>query len=1459
MNAKTIRNNQRTLRSTALAGAIVTALTVGVAGTAAADGLWAFGPGGQVMSLDLYMQQILNAQLQSANVSGSPTTSQIGYQGPADSVPLTVADNAILGAASGNDVVNTISLGALDSDAGNAGLAILSGQVDTGNIVSATTAATAIGLDITDYTAGNATVTDNAIAATTLVNDAGNVISGDLNTDAFNGSVAGTLTTHYDPVGGASAASDGGVIIGNAQLVGGADANASVVASDIALVNDMTAAGSASAAPVTVVGNAATAASTLNRANNSFAAGAGGAVSYAGSVAVSNGQATLASTNVASVTATDVGAELADTTFQGALSVSDNTISASAKGNEAAATDGSGNLVRGNSIAFAEGVDVTGLSGEADIDLVFGASTTDATVAADLALVNSQGNQDGDISGTITAARIGGSVQALDGGTLTATGNHADASASGNSAINLVSADSANFAAGVGVGNQQTNDATNITANATAVTLGVEATGPVQSIGDATVGDSAITASASGSSAQTRIDVAGANLTATTANAAGGTAYTSGFTQVLTVPAGMMASNQQANYGAGSSISAEVDTGLIGATFVAGLDQGSASVQGNAITASASGNSAGTGIATSGSNGELTAMVISAQYDASDVSASLEQTNGFVGVITGDGALSNVSLTVGDNRQGASATANQASNSLSTDFDGTLTTQGGSGAGSGSGGSNSGDAGLIVSNSQIIDGASVEATVNASAMGVHQGDAGFVNTLLDSSITVQGNAADASAIGNSAGSALSIGAGSLAGGNSGLNPTIGSVSNLQQTGGDTSATNSNSNAGYYLQGDSAGLSGTVTDNGISAFTAGNFVGSGNLLTASGTNLSGAADATSVATYDGTFQQATAAFVVLSTQMSTAGTRTASVTNAYLGGAQVGAGSDVADSTLTVTGNDISADARDNYVVNGIGLEGFSNLSTTAAISNTQSSNANMDVTLATAGIGLEASAVSGTTITVSDNALASKAVGNTATNTLVAEAANLGGNAADYPAAPGYRGAVEIAADGSSVVVSDYSIANEQSRAGSIANAATGLSIGTSAIGGDFNGASTATVNDNSILVLSQSNSAGNRVALSGSGVDASSAIRNEQDVTAGSSVTASATGVAVGVLAAGAMDAAMPLTVTGNSVNVNAGFNEATNALAVEADGSIAGNMGAAGASNDSATYAGLVGATGDFVVANDQAADGAATATLAGANVIISANGDIGAVGGNSSLTISGNDLGARSSGNNASNSIALNGDGSVDAAAALFSSQAMAGSVSANVSAVNVAADAGAGSIEGAAITVDDNHVSAIASANTAVNSIAVSGASLSGAALNAEAAGDTTLGTSTAIANYALNNVQSNSADVSATMNAINIGTNLLGGTGSLTNSIGTVNSNSVAASASGNSASNSILLASATGMPSAALTNTQVNSATITASINGATIGIMAGGVSNSPATISGNVISASAVGNSAVNQIGIGD
>ncbi|OYW88962.1 MAG: hypothetical protein B7Z20_01325 [Sphingobium sp. 32-64-5] len=83
----------------------------------------------------------------------------------------------------------------------------------------------------------------------------------------------------------------------------------------------------------------------------------------------------------------------------------------------------------------------------------------------------------------------------------------------------------------------------------------------------------------------------------------------------------------------------------------------------------------------------------------------------------------------------------------------------------------------------------------------------------------------------------------------------------------------------------------------------------------------------------------------------------------------------------------------------------------------------------------------------------------------------------------------------------------------------------------------------------------------------------------------------------------------------------------------------------------------------------------------------------------------------------------------------------------------------------------------------------------------------------------------------------------------------LNGNSVSASAVGNSATNNVTLASLGKLPTAAVANIQMNSGQISAWVSGATFHAIPGALTASRLGITGNSVAASAVGNSAVTSI----
>ncbi|HTM95798.1 MAG TPA: S-layer family protein, partial [Croceibacterium sp.] len=190
-----------------------------------------------------------------------------------------------------------------------------------------------------------------------------------------------------------------------------------------------------------------------------------------------------------------------------------------------------------------------------------------------------------------------------------------------------------------------------------------------------------------------------------------------------------------------------------------------------------------------------------------------------------------------------------------------------------------------------------------------------------------------------------------------------------------------------------------------------------------------------------------------------------------------------------------------------------------------------------------------------------------------------------------------------------------------------------------------------------------------------------------------------------------------------------------------------------------------------------------------------------------------------------------------------------------------------LNGGSITVGGNATTALARGNTATNALNyAAGANYgtgtgnpahSSLAVNGGDAGVNGV----AVAQAAVLNAQVNTGAVSASAGDVMNGVVLNGDGGFplVTNGSVRVAGNSVSAAAYGNTANNRLTLASLnTGQPTAAVANYQANSGPVTASITSVTYGVGTGfgSTTGSALSVTGNQVTATAVGNSAVNTIG---
>ncbi len=1383
------------------------------------------------------------------------------------------------------------------------GIGILHSQFTVGSEVTASVDNGVHALVLEDFVTGTGEASRNSAVAITTINEISPEfqVRGEV-PNTYSSALTASMVGTFDGNAGTLDVDTGAsVAITSVQVSlesgAGAGSFAGVDNVDIGLINDDTAAASVSA-PLSVADNRISAQFTGNQARNVFYADAGGSPLFAGSVVVSNNQANIETsaptltTYGAYVTDSTIAAtvgdqDLDDTTYTltSMLDVSGNTITAAARGNIAQSTGAGGQPVVGNAIVFEPGISIYGNStGGTNVIAIPGSDVLTADVSGDLVLYNGQGNQGTAVAAQAAGNSITATVEHVDGGGVNLAGNSVGASAIGNGAINLIQAgQAAEIDAVVAVANLQTNDATPINASNSGTqivaTAGEVVSGaPTPLSGTFNVSNNAITASATGNSSGAAslptIALDGGVLTSV-----GGLASVSGYLSdygTLTTVGGITASSIQENYGEGVGITATVaDSNVQARLFnpnAADLVDGTLALNDNLISAGASGNVANTGIDLQGTSGGFSAAAASSQYNVNTIGATVWNSSVFAFMDDTVGST----VTVDGNALQASAVGNRAATSVDvagftslTLGDSTWTVPSVSNTVSAGAGDAESTGALVAQTTQRNEGP-VTSFVGSVGSGTPFVSL-FMNDARDEGVaSVSDNTVAASAIGNQGSTSMTLNVTDLAT-VSGDDSQIATVSNRQMEDGplvqsQVVRTGGPGAIGIVASGDLIDSTVTVDDNTLSSFTAANFA-TNSLGVTGGSYASGnvAGSAAALSFFDGnTSFEASAEFVLQNVQQSfnTDAVYSASVTGAAVGIGLTGAvlGDTIVGSVVSVSGNDASADARGNYASNAVGLTGFSALSTSAGLHNVQGVVGDVTASVVEFEVGIEADlyGTDNSVLTVSENSATARAIGNTGFNQLAVESTVLGGNGGI-----GLVSKDSLAVYAPYTVEADYALASWQGMTGSVSATVSGMALIDLNDGGVANvvDSSVLSMTDNALLAVAQSNSVENVLALTvttASGV--TGALLSEQragdgnlPISATATAGAGADFVTAGIVTEDIVNS--PVTVADNSVSAIAGSNVAINSLRVAVTADLAGGS----AANPNGTLGGpgpLFQAEADFALFNLQDAIGStvsATATPGLIGVLITNT------AADSPFAVTGNTVTAEATINRANNNLSLTGATGLAASAALVNSQGTSGgdfpssataTVQFGVIGATVANDVGA-----SPLNVSGNRFIASAAGNVATNALNATASSVYGVS------GTTTVGGAigggvTAQADYTVLNSQTNNAPITATAASLGIG--VLSG-GPVTGSAMSVQSNSVTASAVGNSASNSITLAQVAGsMPSASLTSGQVNSASISSSVTGVAIGIGAGGVGGSSAVVTNNNISATSIGNSVRNSIGIG-
>ncbi len=990
----------------------------------------------------------------------------------------------------------------------------------------------------------------------------------------------------------------------------------------------------------------------------------------------------------------------------GTITVNNNAVTATATGSS------SGTASLPTISITASTLNSTGGLAEVTSDTVeYGALTTSAGITAS----NLQHNYGEEIG--ITATVSGGNIQAqlynnnsvnLLDGTLTLNGNSFASSASGNVAFTGIelSGSQGAFSAAASSSQYNINSVGASTENNTVFTFMDDL---LNSTG--TLNSNQFRATAVGNSSSTSVEVSGfSDLTLgdTVANTWANPSVVTPVLETLgvdnTATGALVSLNNQANYGDVVGTVSNAGSPFV-SMFVNDLrDDATASISSNRIAASAIGNQASTSLTLSVENlqtgsgsADQIATLSSRQTDEADaVTSSVTQTGavGAIGLVASGDIIDSVA-SVNSNRLTSFTAGNFAENSLT--FEGTSyasTAVAGSAARMTflNGGLDF-ETGAEFSLQNLQQAFSGDSLYSASVVGgvVGIGLTGTVlgDVVLNSVLTVSGNASEADARGNYGVSTLDLtGFSNLA--------TSAALHNIQGVVGDVSATVLEAEVG--IEGDTYNVIDsvlTVTGNSATARAIGN-TGINSLLVEA-ESLGGSGGIGSIDKPAGLGLNAASvvsADYALSSWQGHHNDVSASTSGMALIDLSSFTGDSVIDSTITVSNNSLTAVAQNNSVSNLVSLSTTSSTSLTAVLlSEQRAGSGNPANATATAGVTSDfatavvtADNVSGTPIAVSGNSVTAIAGNNEATNRLVVEVgANLNGQAS--------TAANATLATGTNQVLADFAVMNIQDAAGGAVSAtATPGVVG--AIVNETVASSPISVTGNNATAQSTINSALNTLSLTGaSALNATAGLVNSQTTNGGS---ASAT-VQFGVVGAIVFDGATasPLNVSGNSYVATAAGNTATNALNATSSSvySPSGSPAIGGA------ITGGLSAQADYAVLNVQSNTATISATAQALAVGVLSGGPVT----NSNMSVTGNIVSASATGNRAVNSIGMSAVAGGLPSASLTSAQVNSASVSANVTGVVIGI--GAGGVAGSSAVVSGNSISATAIGNSARGTIGI----------------------------------------------------------------------------------------------------------------------------------------------------------
>lgn len=1069
------------------------------------------------------------------------------------------------------------------------------------------------------------------------------------------------------------------------------------------------------------------------------------------------------------------------------------------------------------------------------------------TVKAAYGVLNDQS-----VQSTVNAATTGANTMVVTvGGNVTSArvandGNAVVSAAYANDAANGVSLDLNNVtntlplagASVANVTNVQTVAGVNTPISALVGGGNVERTlinGSVSGAGSSVSSSGNLTEAVAVGSRATGNTVAVKGNNINTAGLLGQTGATFGAAGVLGVNAAFSVQNAQAGQGSVSATrsgGAEVLTQIGGNLANTGVDASR-----NTVAATATSNSAVNGVGIDANGITTSSAVQNAQVTSAAVTSTIGQESAFltdkggVQVGVGGASITGTQISVDKNVASGSSTGNAATNSI--DVKGNTIATGSllPAIATNLGATVSANADHAISNIQLVNGTAPVSSKVATAYGIDTAPAAVIT---GSKLSVSGNTQSAEAVANTGSNSIAL-----------AGTAVSARSAVQSTQASGAAVEARSITQAFAPGAVGGSSVSLSDNKNSALAVINDVANKVTVAAGSTGSSGIPAVVTQGTGLGT--AATGDHVIVNVQAAATSVASRADSTLYNEDATVVPNSGLLNSTFTVSGNGNVSEATANRASNAASTTGSTTQAARTAVLNVQNSGAavtseaNTSAKLTVTG----ASALNGSTATLSKNSTGASATGSAATNSLEVKGNTIAGGALPAVAQTGPASTLPL-------LSADHALGNVQLGTGPVTATAVG-SIGVDSAPLSSVTGSTLSVTDNRQSAKAVANTALNSVSIAGSNVAARSALQSTQSGVA--PVTASST---LEVFAPAASSGST-VRLSGNTNSALGVINDVTNTLTV-AGGNVqpAGSTGAVSlietGSADNVT------ATGDHVLSNRQTAgatvSSTATTSLYNEDRLVPTT--AGLVSG--SFTISGNNTLAEASANRATNTASVMGDAAQGASAGIVNVQGSTAAVNATAVTTARVTLGGAVPLNSGSVSLDGNTTAALARGNAATNVLdSGAGSNYGPATANGSAA---LVGTPLALnvgASAAILNSQNNAGPVTASSTGVSYQVALNGTPGGAGTSNGTVGvtGNTVAAQAYGNSATNRLTqVALNTGAPSAAVGNYQVNTGAVTATVTTASFGINAlGTVGGSSLRTTGNQITASATGNSAVSSI----